>query len=114
MILTPHPGEFARLNGCSVPEVLEAPVAMAESFARDHGAIVLLKGSSTLVSDGETTWLTDRGCPGMATAGSGDVLSGIAERFNVTVAELQQWNGIPNPDFIRAGQTLTIYPRVIR
>ena len=77
VILTPHPGEFARLNGCSVPEVLEAPVAMAESFARDRGAIVLLKGSSTLVSDGETTWLTDRGCPGMATAGSGDVLSGI-------------------------------------
>ena len=77
VILTPHPGEFARLNGCTVREVLETPVAMAENFARAHGATVLLKGSSTLVTDGETTWLTDRGCPGMATAGSGDVLSGI-------------------------------------
>ena len=77
VILTPHPGEFARLNGCTVREVLETPVAMVENFARAHGATVLLKGSSTLVTDGETTWLTDRGCPGMATAGSGDVLSGI-------------------------------------
>ena len=39
--------------------------------------IVLLKGSATLITDGENTWLTDRGCPGMASAGSGDVLSGI-------------------------------------
>ena len=48
------------------------------------------------------------------TVAVGDVLSGIAERFNVTVFELQQWNGIVNPDFIRAGQVLIIYPRVIR
>ena len=77
VILTPHPGEFARLNGCTVQEVLEAPVPMAETFARNHRAIVLLKGSATLITDGETTYLSDRGCPGMATAGSGDVLSGI-------------------------------------
>ena len=77
VILTPHPGEFARLNACSVQNVLEAPVTMAEDFAREHQTIVLLKGSATLITDGETTWLTDRGCPGMATAGSGDVLSGI-------------------------------------
>lgn len=44
----------------------------------------------------------------------GDVLSGIGVRFNVTVPELQQWNNIPNPDFIRVGQRLTIYPRIIR
>ena len=77
VVLTPHPGEFSRLNGCSVQDVLEAPFRMAESFAREHGVTVLLKGSATLVTDGENTWLTDRGCPGMATAGSGDVLSGI-------------------------------------
>ncbi len=44
----------------------------------------------------------------------GDVLSGIALRFGVTVPELQQWNNIPNPDYIRAGQKLTIYARIIR
>ena len=77
ILLTPHPGEFARLNACTVQQVLEAPVAMAEAFARKHQVIVLLKGSATLITDGETTYLTDRGCPGMATAGSGDVLSGI-------------------------------------
>ena len=92
IVLTPHPGEFARLNGCSVQEVLEAPVAMAETFAREHGAIVLLKGSATLVTDGGNTLLTDRGCPGMATAGSGDVLSGI-------LAALCAW--IPD-DLLRA------------
>ena len=48
------------------------------------------------------------------TVAPGDVLSGIAVRFNVSVAELQQWNGIPNPDRIRSGQVLVIYPRVIR
>lgn len=77
VVLTPHPGEFARLNCCTVRDVLEAPAAMAEGFARKQGAIILLKGSATLITDGENTWLTDRGCPGMATAGSGDVLSGI-------------------------------------
>lgn len=77
VILTPHPGEFARLNACSVQEVLEAPVPMAETFARENRAIVLLKGAATVITDGETTYLADRGCPGMATAGSGDVLSGI-------------------------------------
>ena len=77
VVLTPHPGEFSRLNASSVQEVLEAPVAMAEGFAREYGAIVLLKGSATVVTDGNDTWLTDRGCPGMASAGSGDVLSGI-------------------------------------
>ena len=77
VILTPHPGEFSRLNGCSIREVLEAPVAMAEDFARGHGVTVLLKGSATVVTDGKETWLTDRGCPGMASGGSGDVLSGI-------------------------------------
>lgn len=77
VVLTPHPGEFARLNACPVQAVLENPVALAESFSRSFGAVVLLKGSATLVTDGSATYLTDRGCPGMATAGSGDVLSGI-------------------------------------
>ncbi len=45
---------------------------------------------------------------------SGDVLSGIAIRFGVTVGEIQQWNNIANPNVIYAGQKLTIYPRTLR
>ena len=45
---------------------------------------------------------------------SGDVLSGIAIRFGVTVAQIQQWNNIKNPNIISIGQKLTIYPTVIR
>ena len=48
------------------------------------------------------------------TVASGDVLSGIAPRFGVTVGQIQQWNNIKNPDVIRAGQKLTIYPTIIR
>ena len=44
----------------------------------------------------------------------GDVLSGIAPRFNVTVEEIVKWNNLPNPDLIREGQNLTIYARAIR
>jgi len=77
VVLTPHLGEFARVTGLTVPEIQRDPIAAAERFARDHGVIVLLKGPATVVTDGSETLLTDRGCPGMATAGSGDVLSGI-------------------------------------
>ena len=48
------------------------------------------------------------------TVASGDGLSGIAPRFGVTVGQIQQWNNIKNPDVIRAGQKLTIYPTIIR
>ena len=48
------------------------------------------------------------------TVASGDVLSGIAVRFGVTVTEIQNWNSIKNPDVISVGQRLTIYPRIIR
>ena len=48
------------------------------------------------------------------TVAPGDVLSGIAPRFGVTVAQIQQWNNIRNPDIISIGQRLTIYPTIIR
>ena len=48
------------------------------------------------------------------TVASGDVLTGIGPRFGVTVAEICQWNGIPDANRIYAGQHLTIYPRIIR
>ena len=77
VILTPHIGEFARLSGKTAAEIQNAPVALAEDFAGKHGVILLLKGPGTIVTDGNETWIADRGTPGMATAGSGDVLSGI-------------------------------------
>ena len=48
------------------------------------------------------------------TVAQGDVLSGIAPRFGVTVPQICQWNNIKNPDFILVGQKLTIYPTIIR
>ena len=77
VILTPHPGEFARLSGHSVADIQNAPVQLAEAFAKQYQVRVLLKGTATVVTDGADTRLVARGCPGMATAGSGDVLSGI-------------------------------------
>lgn len=77
VVLTPHVKEFSRLTGRTVDDILSHPVAYAQEFARENRCIVLLKGPSTVVTDGEEVYITDRGCPGMATAGSGDVLSGI-------------------------------------
>ena len=72
-ILTPHDGEFARLGGV----IGEDRVAAAEAMAKDLGAIVLLKGHRTTITDGSTTYINRTGNPGMAVGGSGDVLAGI-------------------------------------
>ena len=81
VILTPHTMEFSRLlrlpRETGVAEILSDPVSPAEAYAERTGAVVLLKGPATVVTDGKNTRLVDRGCPGMATAGSGDVLSGV-------------------------------------
>ena len=71
-ILTPHDGEFARLKPIDAPR-LEQTMAMA----RELGAVVLRKGHRTLITDGTECWENQTGNPGMATGGSGDVLSGI-------------------------------------
>ena len=77
VILTPHIKEFSRLCGKSCDEILNSPICIAKKYAKENGIILLLKGTSTLVTDGDTVYITDKGAPGMATAGSGDVLSGI-------------------------------------
>ena len=77
IMLTPHNMEFSRLCKKSVEEILSAPIPLAAEFAAAHHITLLLKGPATIVTDGNTVYLTDRGAPGMATAGSGDVLSGI-------------------------------------
>lgn len=77
VVLTPHIREFSRLSGWPEAEILADPVGKARVYAAQNGCIVLLKGPATVVTDGETVLLTDRGSPGMATAGSGDVLTGV-------------------------------------
>ena len=77
IVLTPHIKEFSRLTGMSIENILEDPVRYAIEYAKDTKTTVLLKGPSTVVTNGTAVYITDTGCPGMATAGSGDVLSGI-------------------------------------
>lgn len=77
VLLTPHVKEFSRLSGYTVEQILEEPIACAERYASETGVCLLLKGPCTVVSDGAQTLLVDRGCAGMATAGSGDVLAGV-------------------------------------
>jgi len=76
-ILTPHPGEFQRLEPRAAALGAD-PTSLAEAFAREHGVVVVLKGATTVVAgpDGRT-FLNVTGSPAMATAGSGDVLSGL-------------------------------------
>lgn len=77
IILTPHPKEFERLSKINIEEILKNPVKIAENFAREYNVILLLKGHETIVTDGIETYTVKKGGVGMATAGSGDVLSGI-------------------------------------
>ena len=76
-ILTPHPGEMARLIGKDTAEIQTARVETAADFARAHGVTLVLKGMNTVVTDGEHVYINLTGNPGMATAGSGDVLTGL-------------------------------------
>ena len=76
-VLTPHPGEFARLLGCDIPHVQAHRQELAVRFAADHGVILVLKGRGTVVSDGRRVYVNDTGNPGMATGGTGDVLTGL-------------------------------------
>lgn len=78
VILTPHPGEMARLLGISVDKVQEDRVAAARSLAEKTGAVTVLKGAGTVVlAPGMAPMINMTGNPGMATGGSGDVLGGL-------------------------------------
>jgi len=78
-VLTPHPGEASRLLGVSVAEIQADRFAAAHAIAQRYGGVCVLKGSGTLVAhqDQAAMWLCDRGNPGMASGGSGDVLTGV-------------------------------------
>jgi hydroxyethylthiazole kinase-like uncharacterized protein yjeF len=77
-VITPHPGEFKRLTGKSTPNGIEDLADMARETAAELGVVLVLKGSPTLVTSPEgVCYLNPTGNHGMATGGSGDVLSGI-------------------------------------
>lgn len=78
IIITPHAGEMAKLLGVSVQDVQSNRVAVAEGFAKQTDVIVVLKGAGTVVATPEgRIFINSTGNPGMATGGSGDVLSGM-------------------------------------
>ena len=78
VILTPHPGEMARLCGMSGAEVQADRVGLARARAEAWGAVVVLKGARTVVAEpGRPAAIIPTGNPGMATGGSGDVLAGL-------------------------------------
>lgn len=77
-VLTPHPGEMRRLWPAFRRTALpDARTEQAAELARASGAVVVLKGAGTVVSDGARVYVNDTGNPGMATGGSGDVLTGV-------------------------------------
>ncbi|MFQ5607455.1 MAG: NAD(P)H-hydrate dehydratase [Candidatus Zixiibacteriota bacterium] len=88
VILTPHPGEFARLTGERVAAEFTVRIEQARAAAGRLDAIVALKGSTTIVADPSgLVYVNPRGNSGMATAGSGDVLAGIIASFLAQGAE---------------------------
>jgi ADP-dependent NAD(P)H-hydrate dehydratase / NAD(P)H-hydrate epimerase len=93
LVLTPHPGEMARLTGKSVKEVQADRIGIARAFAKQHQCVLVLKGHRTLVAlpDG-TVWVNVTGNPGMATGGAGDVLTGM------TAGLLAQAHAMKLPD----------------
>ncbi len=78
LVITPHPGEMARLVGCSTADVQKDRLGLARKFAREHELIVVLKGNRTLVvQPNGDAWVNTTGNPGMSTGGTGDILTGM-------------------------------------
>ena len=77
IILTPHLKEFSRITGLEIDEILNNPVNACRNFTKKYNVTLLLKGPTTIITDKNKTYFVNSGTPGMATAGSGDVLIGI-------------------------------------
>ncbi|MDE5756646.1 MAG: NAD(P)H-hydrate dehydratase [Clostridia bacterium] len=77
IILTPHVKEMSRLCGKSVEEILDDPIGVAKAFAQEYNVTVLLKGASSVITDGEAVYLTTNGGAELSKGGSGDTLSGV-------------------------------------
>jgi hydroxyethylthiazole kinase-like uncharacterized protein yjeF len=78
LILTPHIGELSRLNGVPIGEIAKDRIKYASDFAKEYNCVLVFKGAPTIISEpGGQTYVNPTGNAGMATAGSGDVLTGI-------------------------------------
>lgn len=77
IVLTPHLKEFSRLTGLSIEDIEKDKINLTLNFAKKYHVILVLKGHTTIISDGIDVYLCTCGGAGMATSGSGDVLSGI-------------------------------------
>jgi ADP-dependent NAD(P)H-hydrate dehydratase / NAD(P)H-hydrate epimerase len=90
-VLTPHPGEAARLLGTATAQVQADRFAAADLLAERYRGVCVLKGAGTLVrAAGGPTWLCDEGNPGMASGGMGDVLTGVIAGLLAQGAGLEQ------------------------
>jgi ADP-dependent NAD(P)H-hydrate dehydratase / NAD(P)H-hydrate epimerase len=103
IVLTPHPGEMARLVGRSIPEVEADREGMARAYATEHHITLVLKGWRTLIAhpDGRIA-INTTGNPGLAKGGSGDILTGI------TAAMLAQY-GVKNGDHVAEAVEAAVY-----
>jgi ADP-dependent NAD(P)H-hydrate dehydratase / NAD(P)H-hydrate epimerase len=82
LVLTPHPGEMSRLTGAGIPEIQANRIDAARDYAQRHGCVLVLKGEGTVIGfpDGRA-WINPTGSPGMATGGTGDILTGLVAGF---------------------------------
>lgn len=81
LVLTPHPGEMARLIGCSIAQVESNRIETAKKFAAENSCVLVLKGANTVVTDGSSVFVNTTGNPGMAMGGTGDMLTGMIGSF---------------------------------
>lgn len=81
VVLTPHPGEMARLISKTINEVQENRIEASKTFARENNVILVLKGANTVVTDGNRVFVNMNGNPSMAMGGTGDMLSGMIGAF---------------------------------
>jgi ADP-dependent NAD(P)H-hydrate dehydratase / NAD(P)H-hydrate epimerase len=99
LVITPHPGEMARLTGMTVSTIQRDRTNVARSFSRDHNLVTVLKGHRTLIAEpGGEVFVNTTGNPGMATGGTGDILTGMTAGF------LAQ-----NPDHVIEAVTAAVY-----
>ena len=80
-VLTPHPGEMARLLNLDIDEVESKRIEISGELAKKYGIVVLLKGYNTLITDGNNTYINPTGNSKMASGGMGDALTGIINAF---------------------------------
>jgi hydroxyethylthiazole kinase-like uncharacterized protein yjeF len=83
MTVLPHPGEMSHLTGLSVEDIQKERVGTAYTFYERYGCITVLKGNRTVVAGNDSVYINNTGNPGMAVAGSGDVLAGMVTAYSV-------------------------------